>query len=86
LIPAIALASSSERRVWELKGGPEMIRLIRNLVIEFVLAGALTSLVLGYGAVGLILLVVGGIMLSLVLSGHRSMAFGASKKLTTIDL
>jgi hypothetical protein len=63
-----------------------MIRLIRDLVVEFVFAGALTSLVLGYGAVGAVLLLVGGIMLSLVLSGHRYMAFGANKKLTTINL
>jgi hypothetical protein len=63
-----------------------MIRMMRNLVIEFIFAGALTSLVLGYGAVGAVLLLVGGIMLSLVLSGHRSMSFGASKKLTTINL
>ena len=63
-----------------------MIRLLRDLVVEAVLAGALTSLVLGYGMVGLVLLVVGGTMLGLVLSGHRSMAFGSSKKLTTINL
>ena len=63
-----------------------MIRMIRDLVVELVLAGAITSLVLGYGAVGAVLLVVGGIMLSLVLSGHRYMSFGASKKLTTINL
>ena len=59
---------------------------MRNLVVEFVFAGAITSLVLGYGVVGLVLLVVGAVMLSLVLSGHRYMAFGARKKLTTINL
>ncbi|MCD2197912.1 hypothetical protein LQ327_31535 [Actinomycetospora endophytica] len=63
-----------------------MIRVLRDLVVEAVFAGAMTSLVLGYGAVGLVLLLVGAIMLSLVLSGHRYMAFGASKKLTTINL
>lgn len=63
-----------------------MIRMIRDLVVEFVFAGALTSLVLGYGLIGLILLVLGGLMLGMVLSGHRYMAFGASKKLTTINL
>lgn len=61
-----------------------MIRLIRDLVVELVLAGALTSLVLGYGVIGLVLLAVGGTMLGLVLSGHRSMAFGSSTKPTSL--
>lgn len=60
--------------------------MIRDVLVEAVFAGALTALVLGHGAVGLILLAVGGVMLSLVLRGHRYMSFGAAKKLTTIDL
>jgi hypothetical protein len=62
------------------------MRMIRDVLVEAVFAGALTALVLGHGAVGLILLAVGGVMLSLVLRGHRYMSFGAAKKLTTIDL
>lgn len=63
-----------------------MLRVIRDVLIEAVFAGALTSLVLGYGVIGLVLLVVGGLMLSLALRGHRYMSFGASKKLSTTSL
>ena len=62
------------------------MRIIRDVLVEAVLAGAITALVLGYGVIGLILLAVGGVMLSLALRGHRYMAFGASKKLSTINL
>jgi hypothetical protein len=62
------------------------MRIIRDVLVEAVLAGALTALVLGHPGIGLILLAIGGTMLSLVLSGHRYMSFGAAKKLTTINL
>lgn len=62
------------------------MRVIRDVLVEGVFAGALTSLVLGYGLVGLVLLVLGAIMLSLALRGHRYMAFGANKKLSTSNL
>ena len=62
------------------------MRIIRDVLVEAVFAGALTALVLGHGGIGLVLLVLGGILLSLVLRGHRFMAFGAAKKLTTINL
>ncbi len=55
------------------------MRVIRDVLIEAVLAGALTSLVLGYAVVGLILLALGGAMLSLALRGHRYMSFGITR-------
>ncbi|HEY2194047.1 MAG TPA: hypothetical protein VGH76_17360 [Actinomycetospora sp.] len=62
------------------------MRVIRDVLVEAVFAGALTSLVLGYGLVGVVLLALGAIMLSLALRGHRYMTFGASRKLSTINL
>ena len=62
------------------------MRIIRDVLVEAVFAGALTALVLGHGAIGLILLALGGTMLSLALRGHRYMSFGAAKKLSTISL
>ena len=62
------------------------MRIIRDVLVEAVFAGALTALVLGHAGIGLILLVLGGAMLSLILRGHRYMSFGAAKKLTTTSL
>ncbi|MDL5160148.1 hypothetical protein [Actinomycetospora termitidis] len=56
-----------------------MLRFLRNVLIEFVFAGALTSLVLGYVAVGAVLLLVGGVMISLTQRGHKLMSFGLSR-------
>jgi hypothetical protein len=55
------------------------MRVIRDVLVEAVFAGALTSLVLGYGVIGLILLALGGVMLSLALRGHRYMSFGITR-------
>jgi hypothetical protein len=60
-----------------------VLRWIRDVLVEFVFAGALTALVLGNVAIGAFLLVVGAIMLSLAMRGHRYMTFGASRKPST---
>jgi hypothetical protein len=56
------------------------MRVIRDVLVEFVLAGALTSLVLGYGLLGGFLLLVGIVLLSLVMRGHDLVSFGARPK------
>ena len=56
------------------------MRVIRDVLIEIVFAGALTSLVLGHVFLGLFLLLVGIVLLSLVMRGHDFVSFGASRK------
>jgi hypothetical protein len=56
------------------------MRILRDVLIEFVLASALTSLVLGHGLLGLVLLLVGIVLLSLVMRGHQVVSFGAGRK------
>jgi hypothetical protein len=53
--------------------------MIRDVVLETIFAGALTALVLGHAVIGLILLAVGGTLLSMALRGHRYMSFGISR-------
>jgi hypothetical protein len=56
-----------------------VLQMIRDVLVETVFAGALTALVLGHGVIGLILLAVGGTLLSLALHGHRYLSFGLSR-------
>lgn len=56
--------------------GPPVLRWLRDVLIIAVFAGALTALVLGHPAVGAVLAVVGGVMISLAARGHKSMTFG----------
>ncbi len=56
-----------------------MLQMIRDVVVGTVIAGALTALVLGHGVIGLILLALGGTLLSMALRGHRYMSFGVSR-------
>ncbi|MEJ2866806.1 hypothetical protein WCD74_03460 [Actinomycetospora sp. OC33-EN08] len=56
-----------------------MLRFLRTVLIEFVLAGALTALVLEHVAIGALLLLVGGVMISLTARGHKVMSFGLSR-------
>ena len=54
-----------------------VLRAFRDLLVIVVLAGGLTALVLGQPAVGAILFVVAGVMISLAARGHRYMSFGS---------
>jgi hypothetical protein len=56
-----------------------VLQMVRDVLVEAVFAGALTALVLGHGAIGLILLTLGGVLLSMVLRGHRFVSFGISR-------
>lgn len=56
------------------------MRVIRDVLVEIVLAGGLTSLVLGHGLLGLFLLLVGVVLLTLAMRGHTIGSFGASRK------
>ena len=56
-----------------------MLQMVRDVLVEAVFAGALTALVLGHAAIGLILLALGGVLLSMVLRGHRYVSFGISR-------
>ncbi|WP_433802494.1 hypothetical protein [Actinomycetospora sp. CA-084318] len=53
-----------------------MLRWLRDVLVIAVLAGAMTSFVLGHPAVGAVLAVVGGVMISLAARGHKYMTFG----------
>lgn len=56
------------------------MRIVRDVLVETVLACALTSLVLGHWLLGLFLLVVGIVLLTLAMRGHTLGSFGASRK------
>ena len=56
------------------------MRIIRDVLIEFVLASALTGLVLEHWLLGLILLVVGIVLLSLAMRSQGFPSFGAGRK------
>jgi hypothetical protein len=56
-----------------------VLQMIRDVLLEAVFAGALTALVLGHAVIGLLLLVGGGVLLSMVLRGHRYVSFGISR-------
>lgn len=56
------------------------MRIIRDVLVELVLAGALTAMVLGHWLLGLILLLIGIVLLSLVMRGHHLVSFGANRK------
>ncbi|GAA4833266.1 hypothetical protein GCM10023201_21660 [Actinomycetospora corticicola] len=53
-----------------------MMRFLRDTLIIAVFAGALTGFVLHEAAIGAVLAVVGGVMLSLASRGHKYMTFG----------
>ncbi|GLZ51289.1 hypothetical protein [Actinomycetospora sp. NBRC 106378] len=53
-----------------------MLRWLRDVLIIAVLAGSLTSFVLHEAAVGAVLAVLGGVMVSLASRGHKYMTFG----------
>ena len=53
-----------------------MLRWLRDVLIIAVLAGSLTSFVLHEAAVGAVLAVLGGVMMSLASRGHKYMTFG----------
>ena len=55
----------------------DVLRALRDLIVIVVLAGGLTALVLGQPAVGAVLFVAGGVLISLALRGHRYMSFGS---------
>lgn len=59
------------------------MRVIRDVLVETILAGGLTSLVLGHGILGAILLLVGIVLLSMVMRGRDLLSFGASRKPST---
>ena len=54
-----------------------VLRALRDLLVILVLAGGLTAFVLGQPAVGAILFVVAGVLISLAARGHRYMSFGS---------
>ena len=62
--------------IWALVGGSRC----GSVLVEIVLAGALTSLVLGHGLLGGFLLLIGIVVLSLVMRGHHLVPFGANQK------
>ena len=56
--------------------GTHVLRALRDLLVILVIAGGLTALVLGQPAVGAILFVVAGVLISLAARGNRYLSFG----------
>ncbi len=59
------------------------MRLLRDLVVEFVFAAALTGLVLGHLVLGLVLLVIGSVLLGMIHRGRGPLSLTSSGPSTT---
>jgi hypothetical protein len=55
---------------------------IRDVLVEIVLAAALTGLVLGHWLLGPILLIIGLVLLGMAMRGRDLVSFGARRKLS----